>query len=97
MEQYNNKQTPPILCIPRVSNQITEKQIRTTFEDLNIGKLHRVEIRKGVGQNNLVLIHYKSWLNHGNALIVKERLNDNRDVKVIYDDPWYWKVSRFRQ
>ena len=90
----NNK--PPILCIPRVSNQITEKKIRDTFECLDLGQLNRVEIRKGVGKHNMVLIHYKYWLDHGNALMANTILNENRNIKIIYEDPWFWKVSRFR-
>ena len=90
----NNK--PPILCIPRVSNQITEKKISDTFEGLDLGQLNRVEIRKGVGKHNMVLIHYKYQLDHGDALMANTISNENRNIKIIYEDPWFWKVSRFR-
>ena len=92
----DNNNKPPILCIPRVCNQITEKKIRDTFDGLNLGQLSRVEIRKGLGKHNMVLIHYKYWLDYGNALAAKTILNENRNIKIIYEDPWFWKVSRFR-
>jgi hypothetical protein len=101
MKQYSNQSTtgekPPILCIPRVSKQISETQIRNTFDELKIGKIFRIEIRQGLGKHNMVLIHYRYWFDNGNASIVRERLNNDMDVKVVYDDPWYWKVSKFRQ
>ena len=101
MKQYNNQSTsgekPPILCIPRVSKQISETQIRNTFDELKIGKIFRIEIRHGLGKHNMVLIHYRYWFDNGNASIVRERLSNDMDIKVVYDDPWYWKVSKFRQ
>jgi len=88
------------LCIPRVSPNINEKQIRKIFDDLKMGIIDRVYIVKKPTQKgehfNLVFIHYKKWLTYGNALIARERLLNGQEIKIIYDEPWFWKVSAYQ-
>ena len=86
----------PSLFIPRVFNTVTEQQIRATFEALQLGVIHHIDIRKCDEKFNRVFIHYKRWFEGGNAAIARERMGSGKDVKVIYDEPWFWKVSLFR-
>jgi hypothetical protein len=85
------------LCIPRISNNIGYKDIYNCFMKLNIGLLHRVDIVEKKNAKGLltkrVFIHFKNWLDTENATFVKERLYSDKDIKIVYDYPWYWKVS----
>ena len=92
----------PSLCIPRVFTNIDETRIRRIFDELNMGIIDRVDIIykttvKGE-KFNRVYIHFKRWfINNANADIARERLLNGKDIKIIYDDPWFWKVSAYRE
>ena len=91
----------PSLCIPRVYPNIDEKRIRRTFNELKLGIIDRIDIASKTGEKgekyNRVFIHFERWFNEGNALAARERLINGKDIKIIYDDPWFWKVSAYRE
>lgn len=93
----------PSLCIPRVFANIDEHRIRRIFEDLDIGVISRVDIVRGKpcsnvkDQHNRVFIHFHRWYNTMSAESARERLLNGQDLKVIYDDPWFWKVSAYKE
>jgi hypothetical protein len=91
----------PVLCIPRVYANISEQRIRRIFEELNMGTLERIDI---VGKNNSkgdkfnrVFVHFRRWNESENACIARERLLNGKEIKIIYDDPWFWKISAYRE
>jgi hypothetical protein len=91
----------PVLCIPRVYPNINEQRIRKIFDDLNMGILERIDI---VGKNNgkgdkfnRVYVHFRRWNTTENAIIARERLLNGKEIKIIYDDPWFWKISAYRE
>jgi hypothetical protein len=43
-----------------------------------------------------IFIHINKWYNTDNANIAKERLLNGKDIKIIYDDPWFWKISVYK-
>jgi hypothetical protein len=90
----------PVLCIPRVCSSISENNIRRIFEELNIGILDHIDI---ISKNNnksekfnRVYIHFKRWLQSENAVQARERVLSGKEIKIIYDDPWFWKISAYR-
>ena len=90
----------PVLCIPRVCSNISENRIRRIFEELNIGILDHIDI---ISKNNdksekfnRVYIHFKRWLQSEHAVYARERLLNGKEIKIIYDDPWFWKVSAYK-
>ena len=90
----------PSLCIPRVYPNITESRIRKILDELKIGIIDRLDIvskttEKGEKYNR-VFVHFVRWFKDGNAEIARERLVNGKDIKIIYDDPWFWKVSMYR-
>ena len=94
-------QNVPIICIPRVFPNINELRIRRVFDELNLGAIERIDIvskstEKGE-KFNRVFVHFKKWNSEGNAEIARERLLNGKDIKIVYDDPWFWKVSAYRQ
>jgi len=90
----------PSLCIPRVYANISEARIRKIFDELKIGIIERIDIVSKTTEKgerfNRVFIHMERWFRDGNAEIARERLLNGKDIKIIYDDPWFWKVSAFR-
>jgi hypothetical protein len=85
------------LCIPRVSNNVTHKDIYGAFLKLDLGVLKRVDLIERKNDKGEVskraFVHFKYWYKNENTLFVQTRLNEGKDIKVVYDDPWYWKVS----
>ena len=91
----------PSLCIPRVFPNIDERRIRNVFDALEMGEIAKVDIvrkRTEKGEKfNRVFIHWKRWNIGGNADLARERLLNGKEIKIIYDDPWFWKVSAYRE
>lgn len=105
MNSYSDLKTMstdvPVLCIPRVRTDISTSRIRKIISDLKIGELERIDVvskttLKGE-QWNRVFIHYRSWNDSENANIVRERILNGKDIKIIYDEPWFWKISAYRE
>ena len=90
----------PSMCIPRVYPNISEGRIRKIFDELNIGVIERVDIVSKTTEKgerfNRVFIHMDRWFNNSNASLSRERLLGGKDIKIIYDDPWFWKVSAYK-
>jgi hypothetical protein len=88
-----------ILCIPRVNININESQIRKIFNDLNMGSIEKIDIVSKVNEkgekSNRVFVHI-SWNDSENAIIAQKRLKNGKEIKIIYDDPWFWKISVYR-
>jgi hypothetical protein len=92
----------PSLCIPRVFPNITEETIKKIFEDLELGIIDRIDIISKYSQTgerfNRIFIHFKRWfIKDGNANKARQRLLSGNEIKVIYDEPWFWKVSAYRE
>jgi len=91
----------PSLCIPRVFPNIDERRIRGIFDSLNMGEIARVDIvrrQTDKGEKfNRVFIHWKRWNDSENANQARERLLNGKEIKIVYDDPWFWKISAYRE
>ena len=94
----------PILCIPGVFANIKEERIRRVFGDLNLGDVDRVDIvvpKKLVGAEekenkfNRVFVHL-IWNDTPSSVACRKKLLEGKEVKIIYDEPWFWRVSAYR-
>jgi hypothetical protein len=90
----------PSLCIPRVFSNIDERRIRHIFDELNMGIIERVDIVSKTTEKgekfNRVFVHFRRWFSNSNADTARERLLNGKEIKIIYDEPWFWKVSAYR-
>jgi len=90
----------PSLCIPRVFLNIGEARIRRIFDELNMGEIERMDIISKMTEKgekfNRVFVHFKKWGTDGNAEKARQRLLNGQDIKIVYDDPWFWKISAYR-
>jgi hypothetical protein len=97
-QQFNSllAESQPSLCIPRVFNNITELRIRKIFNELSLGKISRIDInehKNEKGTFNRVYIHFEKWFLNEEAQLARRKLILGKEIKIIYDDPWFWKVS----
>ena len=90
-------ETQPSICIPRVFNNIAEKKIRQVFDELNLGKISRIDIKERKNEKgevfNRVYIHFEKWFWNEDAQTARKKLILGKEIKIIYDKPWFWKVS----
>ena len=90
----------PALCIPRVFTNIKENRILDIFEEVGLGEIDKIVIapnRGGKGaQTNHVFVYFKSWKKTETATEARRLLLSGDEIKIIYDEPWFWKVSAMR-
>lgn len=90
----------PSLCIPRVFNETSENMIYRVFKDLNFGEINRIDIitrRNEKGEPyKRVFIHFRRWYWGDYAETARKKLISGKEIKVVYSNPWYWKVSANR-
>jgi len=102
----NNNKT--ILCIPGVFPNIKEDRIRRIFTDLDLGNVTRIDIVLPKNnshtnptppvekkQFNRVFVHIE-WNQTPHAATCRRKLSEGKEVKIVYDEPWFWKVSAYR-
>ena len=71
-------ETQPSICIPRVFNNIAEKKIRQVFDELNLGKISRIDIKERKNEKgevfNRVYIHFEKWFWNEDAQTARRKL-----------------------
>lgn len=77
------------ICIPRVNKNITRNDILSVFQKYNWGIINNIDLIN-IKNYKRAFIHYRNWNNTEQAISVKKYLLNNEDVKIIYDEPWYW-------
>ena len=90
----------PSLCIPRTFSNINEKMVYDTIVSLQMGQINKVEVipqmnAKGEKYNK-IFIHFDYWFNNENAYKAREYVMTGKELKIMYRDPWFWKVSALR-
>ena len=87
----------PSLCIPRVFSNIKWQQVKSTIQDLNLGRVLRVDMVPKTNQKGdkfqRVFIHFKFWDRSEQAQMIRQKLIAGDTIKIVYNDPWYWKIS----
>jgi hypothetical protein len=90
----------PSLCIPRVFTNIDEVFIRKTIENVGLGKVSRVDLlerRSPKGElYKRAFIHFEKWHWNPAAQEARKRLITGKDIKIVYNNPWFWKISANR-
>ena len=87
----------PSICIPRVFPNITKARVEAIFRNLGFGELEQVDMVKktnGKGEKyQRVFVHFKQWNDDEQTSQARQMLLNDQQVKVVYDDPWFWKLS----
>ena len=92
----------PSICIPRtfptIRGEQTKRAVFRTFKELRIGFIDRIDTVHKTDKNGerfcTVYVHMKNW-NMENQLArdTRQKLLDGQEIKVVYDEPWFWKCT----
>ena len=90
------------LFVPHIYSNFTSAKVSEIFNGLHIGEVKSVDLVPKMDSNskryNAAYIHFTSWHNTKIAHDFQERLLDpKKEVKVMYDYPWYWIVLENNQ
>lgn len=80
------------ICIPRVDNTIEKQSIFDSICALRIGFIEKIiEIPlKNDQSGKQVIIKFKTWVENETSAKITSRFNENKNIKIIYNYPWYW-------
>ena len=93
--------THPSICIPRTFTTIRGTPVKAavfnTMRDLNIGFIDRIDVIQKTDARGerycTIYIHLKWNIRNELARDTRQKLLDGSDVKIVYDDPWFWKCT----
>jgi len=95
------KPNEPSICIPRVFKSTTRNEICGVFEKLGLGAIDRIDMVAKTNERgecyNKVFIHFKVWNKRNEtAQATRDKLLKGEEVKIVYNEPWFWKCSASR-
>jgi hypothetical protein len=98
----------PTLCISRTHKNIRQERIFAVIRQLNLGWVGKIDMvpkkiveKKPDGTESTkefvrVFIHFTKWFtNNRQTQQFLERLDSEGFVHIIYDEPWFWKVTKY--
>lgn len=91
----------PSICIPRTFTTIrgeqTKRAVFNTFRDLRVGHIERIDTVHKTDQRGerycTVYVHLQWNMSSKLARDTRQKLLDGQDVKIVYDEPWFWKCT----
>jgi len=97
-EKHSNTRSTPSMCIPFVFPNITKERVWNVFKELHLGHIDRIDMinkQNDKGEKfKRVFIHMKYWNSDEDATQVRNNLLNGEKVKVVYDEPWFWMISK---
>lgn len=87
----------PALCIPYVHGNITKERIQGVLDALDLGDIARIDLvdrqgKDGKPDHKRAFVHFTKWHDNANANQARQVLLNDAFIKLVYDDPWFWKV-----
>lgn len=91
----------PSVCIPRVFMNIKKERVYDVFADLfgrnAIERVDMIERKNKDGEEyKRAFVHFKFWPRTEQATEVRLKLLNGDEVKVMYEQPWFWRISASR-
>ncbi len=107
-QQKQQEFVGPTLCISRTHKNIRQERIFAVLRQLNLGWVGKIDMvpkkiveKKPDGTEITkefvrVFIHFTKWFtNNRQTQQFLERLDSEGFVHIIYDEPWFWKVTKY--
>ena len=93
--------TGPSICIPRtfptIRGEQTKRAVFRTFKDLRIGHIERIDTVHKTDRNGerycTVYVHLRWYTDNKLACETRQKLVDGKEIKIVYDEPWFWKCT----
>uniref|UniRef100_A0A6C0KDX5 RRM domain-containing protein n=1 Tax=viral metagenome TaxID=1070528 RepID=A0A6C0KDX5_9ZZZZ len=83
-----------VLCIPRVLSTVKNYEIQHVFHKLNIGNINYISFIPNKDKHTYkVFVYLSKWFDNEKALMIKTKLNNGETLFIVYDYPWFWKIS----
>lgn len=91
----------PILCIPRVSGNITKKYVKEVFDKLSWGETVSISIlnkqksriqQNSISLNSSCIFITLNWNKNAVTDSIKTKLLNNDSIKLVYNDIVFWKI-----
>jgi len=100
-QQPHVRVNEPSICIPRVFKSTTRKDLYGVIERLNLGAVERIDMVPKTNDRGesyyKVFIHFKQWNNKNTvALATRTKLLQGEEIKIVYNEPWFWKCTASR-
>ena len=96
-----NKQefVTPSLCIPRTHANIRKERLFAVFRSLGLGWIGRIDVVEKKDESSgapfiRVFIHFTKWFQNAQTRQFLERLETQKSANIVYDEPWFWKVTK---
>ena len=87
--------TEPSICIPRTLNNVTWRDVKDIMEELfGKGTIERVDLVQDKRDEQFcrIFIHMRYWpMSDPRIVAMRENLLAGREVKVVHNQPWFWK------
>ena len=95
--QHNK--TDITICIPKVDTNITKQEIFDKIRALRVGFIEKIiEIPlKNDEMSKRVIVKFKTWVESDLSNKILCRFEENKDIKIVYNDPWYWVAYQMKQ
>ena len=86
------------ICIPRVFNNIGWRRVKQVMIACGWGYVERVDmVPQGGFKRAFVHFAPNRWnTRNPTAMAVLKALKNGDEVKIVYDEPWYWKIGLSR-
>ena len=82
------------ICIPKIDEKITKQIIQNTFNSYNLGIIKKIHIVYSREKKNKLAFIYLKYINSENSQKVKEIIEKEKDFKIIYEFPFFWKCYK---
>ena len=85
------------LCIPKVHKKYTYKWIFKIINKYKIGKIQNIKVIPYHNSRhfNKVIIHFEYWINTKKNLDIYNHIDNGGNIKILYDEPWFWKCFKY--
>ena len=83
------------ICIPSVSIRTTKYDIENVFRKLKWGEIRKIYFNyKKKYESNQIFIEFNKWnLDDPYVAEIYQRFIQGKTIKIVYDEPWFWKCS----
>ena len=97
MQPVKHQPTNLIMFISRVDGNITRSKIFETFSNMKIGFIDRIIEKPFCDGTNgkFVIIKFRTWVDTPLSRRILQRFDEGKDIKIVYDDPWYWIATKY--
>lgn len=82
------------LFIPSVTATTSQAQVKRVFDNLNIGVVSRVDFveKEQDSCKFMAFIHFDYWYVTDTSYYLQEKILEEGQGKIVYNDPYYWIV-----